>query len=113
MPASAGGALLPAGRLHDPRAHSPLSGRRPALHHRRVSTLPPAPNPALTPAAAAAYCGVSLRHFERHLAPALPCVDLRAPGATKAMPRYRIADLDAFLASRTVPPVAPRPNEPR
>ena len=58
-------------------------------------------NPALTPDAAAAYCGVSRRHFERHIASLVPCVDLRAPGAVKPMPRYRARDLDAFLAART------------
>jgi hypothetical protein len=55
---------------------------------------------ALSPDQAAEYCGCSRRHFEQVIAPHLPYVDLRQPGTGRAMPRYLVADIAAWLASR-------------
>lgn len=39
----------------------------------------------------------------------IPRVDIRKPGRTKPMWRWRVADLDAFLAARVVQPGMPSP----
>jgi hypothetical protein len=59
---------------------------------------------ALSPAEAAAFIGCSLRHFQQHFAPHLPFSDLRAPGARKPMPRYRVSVLRELLATHEVQP---------
>jgi hypothetical protein len=63
------------------------------------------PAPArITPAAlrqkeAADYIGVSLSHFKK-LRNVLPPVDLAEPHAKAPILRWRVVDLDNFLASR-------------
>ena len=59
---------------------------------------------AITPTAAAEFCGCSLRHFERVIAPFLHVLNLAAPGARKPMPRYLIGDLAAWLLKRRQAP---------
>ncbi len=58
--------------------------------------LPPPDGRALTTADAAAVCGCSVSHFERHIAPLLPVINLAPPGA-KRLPRYHSADLQVYL----------------
>ena len=55
---------------------------------------------ALCPDDAAAFCACSRRHFETHIAPHVPFIDLRDPTKHKAMPRYLVDDLRAYLLSR-------------
>jgi hypothetical protein len=66
--------------------------------------------PRLTPAAlrqkdAASYLGVSLSHFKKLRNAVFP-VDVAEPGAESPVLRWRISDLDAFLAKRTLDPTA-------
>ncbi len=49
---------------------------------------------------AAAYVGVSLRHFEETVAPFVPAADLRSPGASRPCLRWDVRDVDAFMASK-------------
>lgn len=72
------------------------------------------PAPTLTAAAldrqaAAEYLGVSVSWL---VAAPVPRADLRLPGATRPVWRWRRADLDAYLASRVVAPGHPSPFEP-
>jgi hypothetical protein len=60
------------------------------------------PNPALTREQAAAYCGVSVRHFTRAILPFVPAVDQRGPGARRPLWRVRQHDLDQWLERRRV-----------
>ena len=55
---------------------------------------------------AAEYLGVSVSWL---VAAPVPRVDLRLPGATRPVWRWRCSDLDAYLASRVVPPGHPSP----
>lgn len=66
--------------------------------------------PRITPAAlrqkeAADYIGVSLSHFKK-LRNVLPPVDLAAPGAVSPVHRWRVVDLDKFLAGRLGVPIS-------
>jgi hypothetical protein len=49
-----------------------------------------------------------VRHFEKWIAPFLPVTDLGLPGSGKSMPRYRQADLDAWLDARAQQPMPAR-----
>lgn len=51
---------------------------------------------------AAAYLGVSRSFFDAHIAPVLPVVDLAPEHARQGMPRWWIADLDAYIRSRRI-----------
>lgn len=59
--------------------------------------------------AAARYLG--LRDGEWLKNAPIPWVDMRKPGAARALPRWRRTDLDAFLASRLVQAGHPSPFE--
>lgn len=54
-----------------------------------------------SPKNAAKYLGVSYSHFEEHIRPHLPVVDMKPPMSRRAMPRFRLVDLDAWVKSRT------------
>lgn len=56
----------------------------------------------LTIVQAATYLRVSIRHLRDRAD--IPRLDVSAPGATRPQWRYRVADLDAFAASRTILP---------
>jgi hypothetical protein len=67
---------------------------------RRTRTRAPAEPALLDRANAARYLGCSLSHFQEEVRRFLPTVDIASPSARKPMPRWRRADLDAFIASR-------------
>ena len=54
----------------------------------------------LRPGKAAAYLGVSRRHFETHIAPWLPVHDLTPTGAKRRLLVWAVADLDDWMAAR-------------
>lgn len=60
---------------------------------------PPSLRAVLRAPEAAAFCTVSLRHFQERIAPELPCIDLASPGSSRPMPRYLRADVQAWLSS--------------
>jgi hypothetical protein len=60
----------------------------------------------LTAAEAAAYIRVSLRWLQSTRA--VPRVNLAAPGAYRAMWRYKRVDLDDYMARHAVGPAKPR-----
>ena len=64
-----------------------------------------APSKALPAAAlnggnAAVYTGVSRAHFYAAIRPYIPFVDVSRPGSQIPVLRWRVSDLDAYLASR-------------
>lgn len=65
---------------------------------------------ALTRAQASEYLGLESGSRWLDDAP-IPWVDLRKPGATRPIKRWRRVDLDAFLAGRLVKPGFPSPFE--
>lgn len=54
----------------------------------------------LDPSEAAAYFGVSRSHFDEHIRPLLPIIDMKPPRGKQPMWRFMKADLDALIASR-------------
>lgn len=83
-----------------------MTSRNDGRSPKDISFLPSFSGGALGPDEAASYCGCSRRHFETHIAPHMPYVDLKDPSKRKAMPRYLVADLDAFLLTRRRSPAA-------
>lgn len=54
----------------------------------------------LTARQSARYLGVSKAFFEAKIRPYIGCIDLRAPGKKKPMPRWEVVELDLFIATR-------------
>lgn len=54
----------------------------------------------MTARQSARYLGVSKAFFESKIRPHIGCIDMRAPGNKKPMPRWEVAELDRFIVTR-------------